>query len=146
MKNNNRKVYLINPAFQLRAIAWMMGISLAPITIFFAAHYYFFWKLRVLGQEIQLEPGHIYFRFIEGQSQQLLLIFLACSFLAMILVAILGLTLSHKIAGPIHRLKIFFIHLRESGGKGKLSFRKGDYFVELPEIINSYLESRENSP
>jgi hypothetical protein len=144
MKKNTRKVYLINPPFQLRIMAWMVGISLAPISIFFMAHHYFFWKLKQLGLEIQLEPDHIYFRFLEGQSHQLLMIFLACSLLAIILVAILGLTLSHKIAGPIHRMKRYFIELTEGKPFYQLSFRKNDYFLEVPGIINNFIESRKD--
>jgi hypothetical protein len=144
MKNNSRKVYLINPPFQLRIMAWMVGISLAPISIFFMAHHYFFWKLKQLGVEIQLEPDHIYFRFLEGQSHQLLMIFLGCSVLAMVLVAILGLTLSHKIAGPIHRMKRHMTELTQGKTLPQLSFRKNDYFLELPEILNKYINSRKD--
>ena len=140
MKKNGRKVFLINPSFQYRVIAWMMGISLAPICTFFAAHYYFFWKLRQLGQEIELEPDHIYFRFLEGQGQSLLLIFIICSFLAIAIVAISGLILSHRIAGPIHRLKMHFAELTQGKVMPKLSFRKNDFFTEVPGVINEYLE------
>ena len=118
----------------------MMGISLAPICTFFAAHYYFFWKLRQLGREIELEPDHIYFRFLEGQGQSLLLIFIICSFLAIAIVAISGLILSHRIAGPIHRLKMHFAELTQGKVMPKLSFRKNDFFTEVPGVINEYLE------
>lgn len=141
MNKNLRKAFLINPSFQLRLMGWMIGMSLAPISIFLAAHYYFFWNLKKLGQDIQLEPGHVYFRFLEGQSKTQLLIFLICSLLVVLIVALMGLILSHKIAGPIYRLKL---HLTQSG-KGEatrpLSFRKDDYFLELPAVVNDFIDS-----
>lgn len=145
MKINQRRAFLINPSFQLRIIGWMIGMSLAPICAFFAAHHYFFWKLKSLGEEIQLDEGHIYFRFLEAQSNQMFWIFLICSLLAVVTVAFLGLILSHRIAGPIHRLKTHMIQLTEGKALARLSFRKDDYFVELPNIINDYIESREKN-
>jgi signal transduction histidine kinase len=119
----------------------MTGLALAPICTFFAAHYYFFWKLKKLGQAIALEPDHIYFRFLEGQSEQMFLIFLICSFVAILLVFILGLMLSHKIAGPIHRLKMYMTDMSQGQELGDLSFRKGDYFLELPPIVNQFVKA-----
>ena len=131
-----RRSYLVNPAFQLRLIGWMTGLALAPICTFFAAHHYFFWKLRKLGEDIQLEPNHIYFRFLEGQSEQMFLIFLLCSVIAILMVFVLGLLLSHKVAGPIHRMKGHLKSISEGQDVGELSFRKGDYFLEVPPIVN----------
>ncbi len=142
MNKNIRRVYLINPKFQLEVIAWMVAMSLAPITAFFVAHYYFFWKLKEIGRDIKLEPEHIYFRFIDGQSEQLFLIFIVCSVVAMLIVVILGLSLSHKIAGPIQRLKVHMKALTRGEDLPELKFRKNDYFQEVPPIINDYIEKK----
>lgn len=138
---SKRKKLLINPDFQLKIMGWMTGLALAPICIFFAAHYYFFWKLRKLGEDIQLDADHIYFRFIEGQSHDLFLIFILCAILTIIIVSVLGLLLSHKIAGPIHRLKTHFSRLGQGEKAGDLAFRNGDYFLDLPPVINETLIS-----
>jgi hypothetical protein len=143
LKKVSRKVFLINPKFQLRLIAWMIGMSLAPISVFFAAHYYFFWNLKKLGLDIELEPDHIYFRFLEGQSHKMIIIFLVCSLLTVIIVAILGLLLSHKVAGPIHRLKLHLTQLTKGNSLPELSFRKDDYFQELPQIVNDFIETQD---
>lgn len=119
----------------------MTGMSLAPICIFFGAHYYFFWKLKNLGKEIQLEPDHIYFRFLEGQSQQLFLIFLLCSVLGVLMVFILGLLLSHKVAGPIYRLKGHLKKITAGEEAGNLFFREKDFFKELPPLVNESFDA-----
>ncbi len=73
----------------------------------------------------------------------MLLIFLVCSVLTILLVLIIGLILSHKIAGPIHNMKIFFQDKIELRARGKLAFRKGDFFLELPPIVNKFFEQQD---
>jgi hypothetical protein len=142
---NTRKVLLINPKFQFKIMGWMLTLALAPISIFFGAHYLFFWQLRKLGLEINLPADHIYFRFIEGQSLKMLLIFIFCSLLTVAIVIIIGLVLSHKIAGPIHNLKMFFKEGLDGKPRRKLAFRKGDFFLEVPPIINDYFDKQDQA-
>ena len=53
--------------------------------------------------------------------------------------------LSHKIVGPVYRLKHFFINIVETKEKNHvLSFRTGDYYSDLPAIINSALDKIKN--
>ena len=124
-------------------MTWMTVLALTPISIFFTAHYYFFWQLKKLGLDIKLPPDHIYFRFLEGQSLKMLLIFLVCSVLTILFVLIIGLILSHKIAGPIHNMKVFFQDKIELKAREKLAFRKGDFFLELPPIVNKFFEQQD---
>lgn len=140
----SRRIYLINPSFQYRIMAIMAVLALAPISVFFAAHTYFFWKLRQLGINSQLNPDHIYYRFLDGQSHQLLMIFIFCSIIAMIFVLVFGLLVSHRIAGPIHRLKMHLSQVSEGKEVRELSFRKGDYFTEVPALVNQALTALKN--
>jgi hypothetical protein len=43
---------------------------------------------------------------------------------------------SHKIAGPIYKLKKHLGEIRTNGISGHLFFRKGDYFTEVAEEVN----------
>ncbi|MGB0454901.1 MAG: hypothetical protein ACPGJV_14420 [Bacteriovoracaceae bacterium] len=58
----------------------------------------------------------------------LFLIFVSCIFL------------THKIAGPMYKLKKFLSGVREGRENGKIFFRKGDYFVDVADEINLTLE------
>lgn len=136
MESHKRRELLINPSFQYRIIGWMTALALAPISAFFFAHFYFFRKLRLLGEEIQLSQDDIYFRFIEGLSQDLFYIFLVCAILTVIVVFTFGLRLSHKIAGPIFNLKNYLTTVGKGQDTGELSFRKDDFFNDLPEVVN----------
>ena len=57
------------------------------------------------------------------------------------IIFITSLFLGHKIAGPIHKLKIYLSELRDGKSRGKLTFRKGDYFQELAEDFNGAYEN-----
>ena len=142
MTNTKRQSYLINPSFQLKLIGWMTGLALAPICAFFAAHYYSFRKLRLLGEGINLESNHIYFRFLEAQSVNMFWAFMLCSVMAVLVVTVMGLILSNKVAGPIHRLKVHLEQVSHGNGGAELSFRKGDYFSELPAVVNDFVKSQ----
>jgi hypothetical protein len=55
--------------------------------------------------------------------------------------SVLTLILSHRLAGPIVRLKKFFEALGQKGDSpSTLQFRKMDFFSDLPPVINHSLE------
>lgn len=52
------------------------------------------------------------------------------------LVFIMCIFLTHKVAGPLFKLKKFFTAIAEGGDNGRLFFRSGDYFTELADSYN----------
>lgn len=60
-----------------------------------------------------------------------------------LLVFILCIFLSHKIAGPMYKLQKFLHDVQDNGFNGRLFFRKGDYFQEVAEDINDTFEELE---
>ena len=57
------------------------------------------------------------------------------------LVALIGIYLSHKIAGPILRMERFMNNMATGNLTGKLVLRKGDELLTLAEGINRLTES-----
>jgi len=57
------------------------------------------------------------------------------------LVALIGIYLSHKIAGPILRMERFMDDMASGNFTGKLILRKGDELLTLAEGINRLTES-----
>jgi hypothetical protein len=47
---------------------------------------------------------------------------------------------SHKIAGPLYKLKKHLSEIRAHGTKGPLFFRKGDYFLDLADDVNQTID------
>jgi nitrogen fixation/metabolism regulation signal transduction histidine kinase len=62
----------------------------------------------------------------------LLLLQLGVSFFAFIIL----IFFTHKIAGPLYKLTQFLIAKENNNSKGRLFYRKGDYFHELADQYN----------
>jgi methyl-accepting chemotaxis protein len=61
------------------------------------------------------------------------------SFVLCLLLVLLGLMVSNRIAGPIHNLKNHMEAVLENKGPAPLNIRKDDYFSEIVEPYNSLI-------
>ncbi|MBC74787.1 MAG: hypothetical protein CME64_02110 [Halobacteriovoraceae bacterium] len=134
-----RKTFLINKRFQFTFIGYFLGLSLAACAGFYIAITYYFIELekKAMGE---LQQGHALLEFLKTQQADLNFHFIITS-LAIIVLGILGgLYISHKVAGPIHRLTTYL----EANSKSKdcplITFRKGDFFPELKTALNSFIK------
>ncbi len=144
-KSNQRKVFLINPPFQIRIIGYMLAIASTVTVIYYGAHSYFFWKLHQLGLDSKLPVNHIYFRFLENQNSKMNSIFMYSTILVVLAICSWGLFLSHRIAGPIHHLKEHFKKIVSGQKLPPLKFRKNDFFMEVPDILNQYIGQQDKN-
>jgi hypothetical protein len=136
-----RKKLLINPRFQFSFMGWMGGLAMAVIMVMQVAHSWFFHQLRNQAQMAGLSPDHVFFHFIDARQMELNSI-TAISFIAVVIVvAVIGLVLSHRIAGPMYRLKTHFDETAKTGVPRKINFRENDYFQEVPEAYNRQFDS-----
>ena len=136
---NLRKVILINKAFQYSILGWFSLLSVLLITIFYTSLWYFFNNLKNEAISVGLPTDHIFFTFISEQKSNMDNVFILTSLLAMFLILIGGLIISHKVAGPLYRLTN---HLKKHNRNNivPVKFRKGDYFPEIEEAFNQFLE------
>ena len=58
----------------------------------------------------------------------------------MICLALLGILLSHRIAGPVHRMRVHMQKVAEGGVIEELKLRKDDHFMDLADDYNKVLE------
>ena len=137
-----RKKILIYPQFQLlivgvNAFLMIVGFILNSFEITRAIS-----RFKELGKTIQLNPDHSFFKLIEVQSANLYSS-LILSFLFMLgLSGFITLVLSHRLAGPIVRLKSYLKEIASTGAvPAKLQFRKGDYFWDIPEVVNEAFDA-----
>lgn len=136
---SNRKVsnYFIYPTFQLALIISNMIVSIFCMLIIHHQMVEFFEKLKIMGEKANLPADNPYFEFITN-SKEIMLTNLNWSLvLSVFLSTALSVHLSHKAVGPIYRLKLFFSQINNGEDKSSVSFRKGDFFSDLPTIINS---------
>lgn len=81
---------------------------------------------------------------LESNRNELLL------FLGMMQIALLGIVfvvtifISHKIAGPMYKLKTYLTGLTNGESVTPLYFRKGDYFLDVAQVVNDYVQANES--
>lgn len=136
---NPRKVYLINKPFQYSILGWFSCLSLILVAIFYSAIWYFFHNLRMEAVSVGLPPDHVFFTFINEQKMVIDKIFIVSSIVALLVILVGGLVLSHKVAGPLYRLTR---HLNEHTKSDitPVKFRNGDYFPEIEDAFNNFLK------
>ena len=100
-----------------------------------------FKELHTLGEQIGLSESSPYFQFITSQHENMFIYYLVFSAIALVIGFVAGLYITHKIAGPMHRLEKHFESL-EGKEYEQFSFRDGDYFSSIPEKVNGYFDSK----
>lgn len=99
-----------------------------------------FHKLSDMGKNVGLPENHAYFKFLGFQAENLYSYLGLAVAVSFVLSFGVTLFLSHKLAGPLVRMKNHFRDMAESGTYRALSFRKGDFFVDLPPVINDAID------
>ncbi len=136
-----RKNYLIDPQFQNKIILLFFILSISVLSIIYLFDSYYFEYFIQKGKDLNLEQGHVYYRLLEEQKDKMDRVFIITSITVTILVVIFGLILSHKIAGPLYRLRQYFMNNEYENGTD-LRFRKGDFFTDIPQVINKSLKEK----
>lgn len=137
------KKFLINTDFQLQFIASVLLISIVSMSIIYLANDYFFHAYMQKGMALNLPPDHPFFLMIHEQKRFMTKVFIGVALSISSVGCIWALFYSHKIAGPLYRLQRYFTlaatenaHLNK-----KIYFRDGDFFQEVPDSINRYIDS-----
>jgi hypothetical protein len=131
-----RRKVLVNSKFQLAFLSYTLGVTLLTIAIFYISDLYFFWKFKDGGRVLGLNPEHPYFKFIVEQEKVRTWIFMAAAGISAAFLTISGLLFSHRIAGPLHRLKSHFLMVANDLTIEDVRFRKDDFFHDVAESYN----------
>lgn len=137
------KKFLINTDFQIQFIASLLLISIVSMSIIYLANDYFFHSYMQKGEALNLPPDHPFFLMIHEQKRFMTKVFIAVATSISGVAIIWGLFYSHKIAGPLHRLQRYFTEAATDNTqlRNKIYFRDDDFFQEVPESINRYIDS-----
>ena len=132
---------LVYPKFQLTLLG-ANTIVLGGIYALVATQTFrFFHELRETGMSIKLAADHPYFRFVDMESGKMSSYLLIAFLVGMLISSIASLWLSQRLAGPIVRMRGFFQKIHQGQADEELKFRKGDFFGELPGVVNQALRS-----
>jgi len=144
MSDNTRQkrfVFFVYPKFQV------LLLTVNFLTIFFALAFVGYQSLktyafmREMAEKANFSKDHMYYVFVNNQEAQAFNNILFAAIISLTVSTIIYLVLSHKLAGPIARLRTYFLELNQNPDAKELKFRKGDFFSELPDIINNALKN-----
>lgn len=133
---------LINPRFQWTLIGYAAVLTLVILVSMFGLFSLGFHEFLVIGQQAGLPSDHVYFQFIQMQEATFVRVFAALALVVGSILIVGGLVVSHKIAGPIYRMKKEFTEMvnQDPVQLKKINFRKGDFFPELADSYNEVVD------
>ncbi len=132
------KNYLINSPFQLKLLSYFGVMYIITTTCLYSTLYIFFWRFKDKALKVGIPEGHVFFDFLKYQKTDMDQLFLGLAALNFLVLLTVGLILSHRVAGPIHKLKR---HLRlEAPPSEPFKLREDDFFRELEPIMKDLKE------
>lgn len=132
-----RSVFLINPSFQLRFSLMVCSVIFISTLIFPLIIYDFF-------QLISASYPSLAKNVVDAQND-LIIYLVIIQVVITLLVFVVFIFFTHKIAGPLYKLKNHLAHIREGHEITPLNFRNGDYFHDVAEEVSLFLETVANN-
>lgn len=139
-----RTVFFVNKEFQLKFVLYILIPNISCLLIFNVLINLYFMRMIKQGQELNLAADNPFFAMVNGQITFMNMAFLGLLALVTLFSIGYGVLLSHKIAGPLHRLKSHLLESAESLEIKTLAFRPGDFFLDIPVAYNKFKESFDN--
>lgn len=129
---------IINPGFQYRIIAYFSGLFVLTTLSLYLTSFLFFWRLEQKGLNVGIPEGHVFFRFLDNQRASFDSMFIGLALFNFGLLISVGFMISHRIAGPLYKLKRHLENLDSSSPHFQL--RQKDFFRDLEPTINQLKE------
>ena len=136
--SSKRNIFIINPAFQYKFCLYVctfvfLSSLIYPLTIY-----------DIYDKVIALQPHRL--SSIQESRTELLFLLSIIQVSLIGIVFVLCIFMSHKIAGPMFKLKTHLEKIRHGEPFSPLFFRKGDNFKEVADEINEFFDFvRENN-
>ncbi len=127
-----RTIFVINPKFQ-----YYFAFVICSL-VFIASLIYPFTIYDLYAKVIALQPDRAQELLANRQNLLTLLMILQVAFVGVVFVVCIFL--SHKIAGPLHKLKNYLLNIRQGGEITPLYFRKGDNFHDVADEVSLTME------
>src|SRR6185437_15171362 len=122
-----RSIFLIDRPFQLRfslyVCSWLFALSFVyPIIIYNLFDF--------LTRYLQLDPNGPGIASIQTTRKEVLFLLIFFQLIFLVITFMISVFVSHRIAGPLYKLKNFFKQNTSGKLSPELSFRKSDHFQD----------------
>lgn len=135
-----RANFLINKKFQLKfafyVCTWIFALSMVYPLIIYNIFEYFLQLAATPG------AGHptLTVEKIKAVENQVLLLLGILQILFLGITFMLSIFLSHRIAGPLHKLKISMQEVARGNLDLRITFRKNDHFMDMQDTFNDMIQ------
>lgn len=130
---NNRRQYLINPGFQLK---FSFLITLAMFTFNMAFPLFMITMLDSAMNHRLIVKNPAAIEALQGARSEFILLMVILEVCFILMTFVLALFHSHKIAGPLYKLRISMAAMKQGVLDRHISFRTKDNFPELADEFN----------
>lgn len=128
-----RSILLINRAFQLRfaffSCLWLFALSVVYPLVIYSLFEFF---LRYLARDPNGPPAD----FVLAMRKDVFFLLVGFHVIFVAVVFLVNIFVSHRIAGPLHKLKRHFAQVKTGHLQDKVVFRKKDHFPEVADEFN----------
>jgi len=128
-----RSTFLINPPFQLRFTLVVCGL------LFISTLIYPFLLLDFFNELVRRNPSAA--ANVEEAKTEFIIFLGIIQLVFMGFVFLLLIFMTHKVAGPLYKLKNHLAAIRQGEPITPLTFRDGDHFPDVAEEISLFLET-----
>ncbi len=128
-----RSTFLINPPFQLKFSLIVCSIIFLS-TLVYPVIIFDFFSLFVAQNPSAVQN-------VVNTQRNLIIFLFVIQVIITALVFIVFIFLTHKIAGPMYKLKNHLASIREGNPITTLTFRNGDYFPDVAEEVSLFLDT-----
>lgn len=136
MAPHRRSLFLINRPFQLRfalyVCSWLFALSVVYPLIIYSLFDFF---TRYLARD----PNGPLVSNVVSMRQEVILLLVFFQIVFLVITFMISIFVSHRIAGPLYKLKNFFRQNTDGKLSPELRFRKGDHFTDIAEEYNEML-------
>lgn len=130
------KNIIIDGKFQFKLLSYFVGLFFLTTICLYSTTFLFFWRLKSKALNVGIPENHVFFKFLENQKYDLDMLFIGLAILNFIILITVGFIISHRVAGPIYKLKKYLQSMNSESENFKL--RSTDFFKELEPIMNEF--------
>lgn len=132
------KNILINPKFQIKFLSYFVVLFCITTICLYSTTYLFFYRMKQKALNVGIPDGHVFFKFLTNQKHDLDALFIGLAVINFLLLIGVGFIISHRIAGPIFKLK------KQMGQDTPdievFKLRETDFFQELEPLVKELKE------
>lgn len=135
-----RKQYLVAKKFQLKYVGIILLLMFLTATL--CSYVVYYTSMMLMGEKLaNVYPQGRLIHIVNLVNFRILLSVI----LVTPLVAVIGIFLSHRIAGPIYRIEKFLANMAEGDLSSRIFLRQGDELIVVANSINKLADSLEST-